>query len=101
MNSKTNYRRNHARRHKERRSNPFEFNSPEWIALMMEQFVLWPKQDRRNSDRRSSDRRAQERRTFSRNAYSSRHIRHPQPSLTADILEEDEKKMIMDLFRDE
>ena len=67
---------------------------------MKEQFVLWPKQDRRNSDRRASDRRAEERRSFRRNAKSFRHIRNPQPSLAANILEEDEKKMIMDLFRD-
>lgn len=101
MKSQTNFRRSHVRRDKERRSNPFEFNSAEWVAMMKEHYVLWPRQDRRSSDRRSSDRRAEERRTFSRNAYSSRHIRHLQPSLTADILEEDERKMIMDLFRDE
>lgn len=102
MKSQTNFRRSHARRHKERRSNPFEFNSAEWIALMKEHYVLWPKQDRRNSDRRALDRRAEERRSFSRNAYSSRHIRQPQPQplLTASILEEDEKQMILDLFRD-
>lgn len=69
--------------------------------MMMQQFVLWPKQDRRNSERRASDRRNEERRSFSRNASSSRHIRHPQVTMTTNVLEEDEKQMIMDLFRDD
>jgi hypothetical protein len=101
MNSETDPRRCSARRHKERRTNPYAFNSPEWIAMMKEQFVLWPKQDRRQGDRRSSDRRKLERRTLVRSPNSTRYARETKLYLTEDILEESEKQMIMELFRDD
>lgn len=98
--SKIQFRRTHARRQNERRANQYTFNSPEWVAMMRANFELWPKQDRRESERRAADRRKLERRAHRRNPAAARHLRHQNSALTNDILADDEKKMIMDLFRE-
>lgn len=69
--------------------------------MMMEQYVMWPRQDRRYADRRASDRRSEERRSFNRNGISSRHLHQIRTTSTKGILEEGEKQMILDLFRDD
>ena len=93
-------RRRTVRRQQERRKNNFEFNSPEWIAMMKENYVLWPKYDRRKRERRSSDRRKADRRSIERNTSAASWLR--QPKISADsILDDDEKQMILDLFREE
>lgn len=66
---------------------------------MMENFELWPKTDRREVERRSADRRSAERRAQRRNTLAVKHLRRYQHSVTDEILAEEEKKMIMDLFR--
>lgn len=101
MNTDTHFRRNHSRRQSERRANPFPFNSPEWIAVMKESYELWPKYDRREMERRTADRRAAERRTQRRNSLAAKHLRRSNRFTADDILAEDEKKMIMDLFRND
>lgn len=101
MNTETHFRRTHSRRQSERRVNPFPFNSPEWIAVMMENYQLWPKLDRRESERRTAERRAAERRTQRRNSPAAKLLRRAGRLSADDILAEDEKKMIMDLFREE
>ena len=100
MNNHTQFRRNEVRRQKERRTNQYAFNSPEWVAMMRASFELWPKHDRRETERRAADRRKLERRANRRNHLATRHLRHQQHALSSDILADDEKKMIMDLFRD-
>lgn len=100
MKADISFRRNHARRQKERRTNPFAFNSPEWIEVMMKNFALWPKHDRREGERRSCERRSLDRRSQRRHAMAARHAHRSQRFLADDILAEDEKKMIMDLFRE-
>ena len=100
MDNQTQFRRNEVRRQKERRTNPYAFNSPEWVAMMRASFELWPKHDRRETERRAADRRKLERRANRRNPAATRHLRHQHHSLSSDILADDEKKMIMDLFRD-
>jgi len=66
----------------------------------MENYELWPKYDRREMERRTADRRAAERRTQRRNSLAAKHLRQSGRLFSDDILAEDEKKMIMDLFRD-
>lgn len=68
---------------------------------MMENFELWPKYDRREVERRSADRRSAERRTQRRNTLAAKHLRRFQHGFSDEILAEEEKKMIMDLFRDD
>lgn len=95
-------RRRIARRKKERRTNPFAFNSAEWIAVMQEQYLLWPKQDRRIYDRRASERREIDRRTALRNR-SAMNVPFKRTRLISadDILNEEEKQMIQALYADE
>lgn len=100
MNSRIPFRRNQVRRQHERRANLYPFNSPEWVAMMQASFELWPKQDRREAERRAADRRQLERRATRRNPAAARHLRQHHRSFASDILAEDEKKMIMDLFRE-
>lgn len=68
---------------------------------MKENYELWPKYDRREMERRKADRRATERRTQRRNSLAAKHLRRSNRHFSDDILAEDEKKMIMDLFRDD
>lgn len=68
---------------------------------MRESYELWPKHDRREMERRTADRRATERRTQRRNSLAAKHLRRSNRHFAEDILAEDEKKMIMDLFREE
>ncbi len=102
MEQQINYsRRNAHRRSKERRENPYAFNSPEWIAMMEERYVLWPKVDNRKQDRRSSDRRTNERRTTLRNVALSRSMRRARTHDMNNILGHQEKQFILDLFNEE
>lgn len=100
MNNQTQFRRNEIRRQKERRINQYAFNSPEWVAMMRASFELWPKHDRRETERRTADRRKLERRADRRNPAATQHLRQQHRTFASDILAEDEKKMIMDLFRE-
>ena len=100
MSPQTHFRRTFIRRQEERRTNPYAFNSPEWIAVMMENFELWPKSDRRSGERRSSDRRNFDRRSNRRHPAAAKYLRRPARPELNDILAEEERKMIMDLFRD-
>lgn len=68
---------------------------------MMENYELWPKQERRTLERRTADRRSAERRVQRGNSFAARHLRRSGRPFSEDILAEDEKKMIMDLFRDD
>ena len=92
-------RRELVRRQKERRKNDFEFNSPEWIAMIQEHYVLWPKYDRRKQERRSRDRRNSERRSTERNSSAAKYLRQSDFVSSDDILDHNEKRMILDLFR--
>lgn len=67
---------------------------------MMENFELWPKTDRRNGERRASDRRNFDRRSNRRNPSAAKYLRRPVRAELKDVLAEEERKMIMELFRD-
>jgi len=99
-NTQSNSRRCLIRRQQERRANPFAFNSPEWVAMMRQQFLLWPKEERRRLDRRDADRRSLERRAAMRSTARAKKLRLPHLHTIGSILDEEERQMIMDLFRE-
>ena len=68
-NIKTRSRRSESRRTSDRRSKnrriiSYEFGSPEWIDNIQNNYLVWPKEERRKEDRRKSERRANERRSL-------------------------------------
>lgn len=101
MDSKLSARRRVVRRQAERRTNPYAFNSAEWIAMMREQYLLWPKFDRRTGDRRQCERRAMDRRASLRSAATEHAFRRVRLLSADDLLNDDEKQMIRELFADD
>ena len=93
-------RRQSNRRMQERRILSYAFNSPEWLATLEQQYLLWPKQDRRQADRRESVRRSSERRSGERLLARSKPENQPFFS-TANILDDEEKAMINALFAED
>ena len=55
--SRHNSGRRSERRSEERRSIEHAFGSPEWVEKIKEEYLLWPKRDRRIKNRRQSLRR--------------------------------------------
>lgn len=96
--SRSNSRRCHVRRLKERRTITHVFDSPEWIAMMRDSFLLWPKEDRRNSDRREGERRNYDRRTTVKDAAFVMPLHRSHPQTMNAILSRDEQQMIMELY---
>lgn len=96
MNDKPSSRRSGARRQKERRENPFAFNSAEWIAVMKDQYLLWPKRERRMAERRAADRREALR--IGRPLRSSHWLREEN---SVSLLNDEEKQMIQALFNED
>ncbi len=93
-------RRQSNRRAQERRNLPYEFNSPEWLATIKQQYMLWPRQDRRLAERRESDRRNTDRRSGKRLFMKSK-LENQHFFSTANILDDEEKAMIAALFTDD
>jgi hypothetical protein len=94
-NSRQKARRKSERRSKERRINNFEFSSPEWREMIQQEYLLWPKEDRRKADRRSSARRVKSRRVDKNG--KARMPRQPRNLL--DLLTKEEKNMINELMQ--
>lgn len=87
-------RRQTERRGKERRVILHSFGSPEWISAIQENYLLWPKYDRRNKDRRCESRRKR----------GSRRVQSISRSESADytkkmydLLTAEEKRMLKEL----
>jgi len=96
-NTREKTRRKLERRSKERRIIPYEFSSPEWREMIQQEYLLWPKEDRRKAERRSSARRVKGRRTEKNGK-----ARVPRrPSNLLGILTKEEKKMINELTQSE
>ncbi len=92
-NSRQETRRKCERRSKERRINPFEFGTDEWREMIQQEYLLWPKQDRRIAERRSTARRQGNRRTKNNGA-----MRMPRrPNSLHDLLTDEEREMLNDL----
>lgn len=101
MNSDISARRRMVRRQQERRTNPFAFNSPEWVAHVKQQYLLWPKYDRRSIDRRASERREIDRRATLRDDSDDALFQRTRWFSSDQILNDDEKQMIQTLFSEE
>jgi hypothetical protein len=101
MTSDESARRRGARRQQERRTNPFAFNSAEWVAFVQQQYVLWPKHDRRVLDRRSAERREIDRRAALRDGEQEMPFQRTRWFSAEQILNDEEKQMIRALFVEE
>ena len=89
-------RRKSERRLGERRLVHFEFGSVEWQKNIERQYAMWPRIDRRALDRRTRERRNISRRTHSADVTHT--PRWAQSSIPTDILSEEERAMLADLF---
>lgn len=87
-------RRSLERRLLERRIIPFPFGSTEWVTLIQQEYLLWPKQERRFQDRRNLLRRQALRRN--KNLAGSTFI--PIDKLSG-LLTKEEIQMINELFQ--
>jgi len=90
-----NIRREEERRLIERREVLFEFGSEEWCQFIQQEYLLWPKKDRRNIDRRSLARRQ----TFRRVGNSRRPVKVLRPQNVSALLTNEERDMINELIR--
>ena len=95
-NTREKTRRKSERRSKERRVNNFEFSSPEWREMIQQEYLLWPKEDRRKEDRRSSARRMKSRRVEKN---GKARMPRRQPRNLVDLLTKEEKNMINELMQ--
>lgn len=57
IHSRENTRNKIERRVLDRRQLDYEFNSPQWIEHVKENYLAWPKTDRRRKARRAGERR--------------------------------------------
>ncbi len=88
-------RRESERRLKNRRINPYAFGSAEWVNLIQQEYLLWPRQDRR-----SEDRRAQPRRQGCRRIHNSGQVRPSVHTKTLqDLLTNEEKQMLNEIIQ--
>ncbi len=85
-------RRGLERRQSERRVIADPFGSPEWCRLIEQQYLLWPKEDRRQLDRRHEGRRQSRRRIKNIGPQE-------QKKILQNILTDEEKKMITELIQ--
>lgn len=85
-------RRQSERRANERRVIEHSFGSPEWVSAIKENYLLWPKTDRRNQDRRCESRRQNKSRRIS-------NISRPNDvsKKMYDLLTAEEKQMLNEL----
>jgi hypothetical protein len=99
-NTASNGRHPNDRRAQERRMISYAFNSPEWIAVMSENFMLWPKLDRRKANKAELDRRRLDRRKKLANArMASTKARVYKPSISSELTD-DELQYILNVYQD-
>jgi hypothetical protein len=92
-----NIRRSLERRLLERRIIPFSFGSTEWVRLIQQEYLLWPKKERRFQDRRNQPRREGFRRN--KNLASSRAL--DSIDKWSGLLTKEELQMINELVQSE
>lgn len=88
-------RRQTERRSEERRVITYEFGSDEWIEMIQQSYLLWPKQDRRVKDRRENSRRKGGRRIKPSGSIKVREY----PKALSDLLTSEEKQMLNELIQ--
>ncbi|BCG64062.1 MAG: hypothetical protein methR_P1828 [Methyloprofundus sp.] len=87
-------RRSTERRYSERRLIAHTFGSPDWIAAIQQDYLLWPKHERRRQCRRSIERRKNYRRT-SHVGIADRSINRQE---LHSLLTQEEKQMLNELM---
>ena len=85
------------RRSRERRKIQFKFGSAEWRRIIQQEYLLWPKKDRRDSDRRAIARRKMLRRV----GKTGEHQKAVKPKDLSTLLSSEEKEMLNKLNRSE
>ncbi|MFW5442950.1 MAG: hypothetical protein ACKE51_01410 [Methylococcaceae bacterium] len=88
-------RRESERRFKKRRVIHFPFGSTEWVNMIQQSYLLWPKQDRRTQERRSQCRRQGCRRINNKGRVRSL----AQGKTMQDLLSKEEKQMLNELIQ--
>lgn len=88
-------RRIDERRSKERRQIHYQFGSAEWCRMIQQQYLLWPKKDRRESDRRALARRQALRRMMN----AKRDGAARQANNLYELLTQEEREMLNELSR--
>lgn len=82
------------RRLTDRRITPYSFGSVEWIENIKNNYLAWPKAERRESCRRENERREAERRLQQFTEQRRSEIKH-----SPLILTQEERRLIEDLYR--
>jgi hypothetical protein len=94
INLRKNLRRSTVtRRISDRRVIPYEFGSPEWIENIKNNYLAWPKTNRRAMERREDDRRSPDRRDHQATERSRSEQKYSRILLTSE-----ERKLIEDLY---
>lgn len=88
-------RREDERRSSKRRVIPYAFGTAEWKKIIQEEYLLWPRYDRREHERRNQSRRQNLRRVNQRGQVRSA----VKTSTLQGILSIEEKKMINELIQ--
>lgn len=95
INLRKNLRRtSDTRRESDRRSVPYPFGSPQWLENIKNNYLAWPKSNRRANERRSSERRAIDRREQQQLAERTR----LKETYSRIFLSPEEKKLIEDVY---
>lgn len=82
-----------SRRIADRRKIPYPYDSPEWIENVKDNYLVWPKSNRRNLNRRSSQRRLPDRRQQQLSEQ-----RRSEKKFSSILLTQEEIKLIEDLY---
>jgi len=94
INLRKNLRRSTVtRRIADRRVVPYEFGTPEWIDHIKQNYLAWPKTNRRAMERRSDDRRSPDRRDQHGSERNRTELKYSRILLTTE-----ERKLIEDLY---
>lgn len=98
-NARGKSRRLEERRKADRRLIKDAFGSEKWLRAIQAEYLLWPREDRRQDERRMSSRRVLERRA-QLHKYRRRVLRHGSTKHAGDkhILTTEEKNMLRDLY---
>lgn len=87
-------RTSETRREADRRSVPYPFGSPQWLENIKNNYLAWPKSNRRANERRSNERRAIDRREQQQLAERAR----LKEAYSRIFLSPEEKKLIEDVY---
>jgi hypothetical protein len=95
INLRKNLRRTSmTRRETDRRNVPYAFGSPQWLENIKNNYLAWPKSNRRSAERRNNERRALDRREQQQLAERGR----LKQAYSRIFMSPEEKKLIEDVY---